>query len=195
MELADLEERVKDDLLDIIERCKVIQRTESQYGDLLNQVQAAKAALAQAELTWATVNSELGPRRQRAEQDLAKARVTRTVLISKARDLTVELIEAKQRFYRFRLNRLRHAWITYSEAVSKYGKCEADLYGTLARSFGELRKRLSGSSATDGGDPSAETGEAVGRAASAAYVGPVKAVAFRNPFEISEDFASEPKSS
>jgi hypothetical protein len=198
MAFADLEERAKDDLLDIIERYKVIQRIEAQYSDLLNQVQSAKATLVQAEMTWATVNSDLGPRRQKAEQDLAKARIIRTDLITKARDLTVELIEAKRRFYRFRLNRLRHAWITYSEALSKYGKTEAELYGTLARSFADLRKRLNGSSVTDGGDANVKLGEftdAVDGIAAMADSAPLKAGAFRNPFDILDDFVPDSRSS
>jgi hypothetical protein len=182
MEFADLEERTKDDLLDIIERYKVIQRMEAQYSDLLNQVQAAKAALAQAELTWATVSSELGPRRQKAEDELSKAKVTRTDLISRARDLTIQLIEAKQRFGRFRLNRLRHAWETYSDALSRYGKSEANLYDALARAFAELRKRVPGS--PDGNDGTVgdakDTAEVL---AAPVDVGPVKAAAFRNPFD------------
>jgi hypothetical protein len=187
LEFADLEERVKDDLLDIIERYKVIQRTESQYSELLNQVQTAKAALAQAELTWATVSSELGPRRQKAEDDLTKAKVTRSSLILKARDLTIQLIEAKQRFYRFRLNRLRHAWITYSEALSKYGKGEGDLYGTLARSFGELRKRVKVPSSSDNSEGSPKTEGTSETLTTPADIVPVKTVVFRNPFDAADE--------
>jgi hypothetical protein len=186
MEFADLEERAKDDLLDIIERHKVIQRTEAQYSDLLNQVQSAKAALVQAELTWATVNSELGPRCQKAEQDLSKAKVIRTALIVKARDLTVQLIEAKQRFYRFRLNRLRHAWITYTDALSKYEKSEAELYGILAKSFGDLMKKLNGSNVSDD-TKMGELKDVADGSMSITDISSMKAIAFRNPFDIADD--------
>jgi hypothetical protein len=142
LEFANFEERVKDDLQDIIERYKVIQRTDAHYGDVLSQVQAAKAALTQAELIWATVKSELGPRRQKAELDLERAKTAKTDLVLKARDLTIQLIEAKERFRRFRLNRLRHAWVTYADALSRYGRSEGELYGSFAKGVAEMRGRM-----------------------------------------------------
>jgi hypothetical protein len=197
LEFADSEERAKDDLQDIIERHKVIQRIESQYGQVLNQVQAAKTAVAQAELTYSTVNSELGPHRQKAEQDLAKAQVDKREIILRARDLTDRLIEAKERFAKFRLNRLRHAWITYSEALSKYGRVESNLYGALSRSVADLRKRLNGEVVHM---ESAEGSAKLGEAKDAAEIGSddgydgdlaLKAVAFWNPFDVPDEVLAD----
>jgi multidrug efflux pump subunit AcrA (membrane-fusion protein) len=182
LDFANLEERVKDDLQDIIERYKVIQRIDAQYGELLSQVQAAKAALTQAELTLSTVNSELGPRRQKAEQELARAKTAKADLIVKARDLTVQLIEAKERFNKFRLNRLRHAWVTYADALSQYGKQGAELYGVLAKGFAEMRGRLI-EPPTSPGDGNGHEREATdARASPGAAPLPVRAP-IQNPFE------------
>jgi hypothetical protein len=175
-QFALVEERLRDDLLDIVERAKIVQRVQDEYTQSLEQLQTAKTALTQAHMLLMTLKDESGVRRQKAEQDFALATSDKRDKVLKAQSVTRQLLNLKKKFATFRLNRLRHGWAVYSEALTQCGRIEAEAYGAMAASLVDIRRRIGDLAGPVGGD-AAEVVDVV------AQPGTAKVADFPNPFE------------
>lgn len=134
-EFALAEERFKDDLLDIVERYKVVQQHQSEYQELLRALADANTAINHAKLTITTDQTQADA--------VESASSLKKELLLKAKQKTQELIEEKQKFSKFKMNRLAHAWQYYSSALENYGSKGAEYYESMTRAFTGVRKQIS----------------------------------------------------
>lgn len=137
-EFALAEERFKDDLLDIVERYRVIQRHQNEYSEILQTLHDTNMAINHAKIGAATEQTQI-----QADEAIASAKAFRIQLICSAKQKTKDLIEEKQKFARFKVNRLTHAWQQYSSALQIYGTKGAAEYERMATAFTDIRKQIS----------------------------------------------------
>ena len=143
-ELSQSEKRCRDDLNDIIERYKVIREHEIQQKEAVTAVENAKNRLKNAKIAYHNElnNNKISTKLKLAEEEVNKAKKERVNAIEYAKELTINLIEEKKKFAKFKLNRLRHGYKTYANAIVDCTKKEIDIYKQLANNFSEARSQI-----------------------------------------------------
>jgi hypothetical protein len=136
LNFALCEERLKDDLTDVVERFKVVSKRQAELNQALGDLQAIKSTLVQLQAQAASSDS------QKHCVDLLKAKFQKTELVEKCKDLTRGLIDMKKKFLTFRLNRVRHGWQTYAGGLSDYGKKQEQLFHAVLSAFVDIRRLL-----------------------------------------------------
>ncbi|KAK8889387.1 hypothetical protein M9Y10_034133 [Tritrichomonas musculus] len=150
-DLLQNEIRCREDFNDVIERYKAIQRLQRQQEEAIAAVDKALAKLKDANIFYQTElnNNKLGSRLKQAEDAVSKAKKARSTAINTAKKLTIQLIEEKKKFNKFKLNRIRHGCQTYSSSVADAAQKEAELYQQIANNFAEARKQIETTSLMD----------------------------------------------
>lgn len=138
--LSQCERRFKEDLQDIIERYAVVMRIKKSYDDAILEIEKHKNAVKEIETSLQL--SESKTHKQKLIDNLQTAKVNRNESIQRAIELTKELIDAKKRFERFKVNRLKHGWKVYAEQLYKSSISEYDLYQSISNSLADVRSRI-----------------------------------------------------
>ncbi|KAH0792872.1 hypothetical protein GPJ56_003136 [Histomonas meleagridis] len=133
------EMRFKDDMLDIVERYRVITKLEKAYTDSIAEIERTKNLVQEIETS---IQLESGSQKQKLLESLQNAKLSRNNAISNAKKVTKKLIQAKRKFSKFKVNRLRHGWRTYSEALRVCAEQQEDLYQSIISSLADIRSRI-----------------------------------------------------
>jgi prophage DNA circulation protein len=136
LNFALCEERLKDDLTDVIERYKVVSKKQAELNQAVADLQNAKSTLVQLQAQATSSDS------QKHNVDLLKVKFQKSELVEKCKNLTRGLIDMKKKFLAFRLNRVRHGWQTYAGGLSDYGKKQEQLFHAVVSAFVDIRRLL-----------------------------------------------------
>ena len=138
--LSASELRFKEDLQDIVERYSVVLRIKKNYDDIILEIEKFKNTVKEIETLLQL--SECNTQKQKLIDNLKIAKANRNESIKQAIEITKELIEAKKRFEKFMINRIKHGWKVYSEQLYKTSITEYDLYQSISNSLADVRVRI-----------------------------------------------------
>ena len=138
------EERLKDDLKDLLERRKVIKKLEIEYDSAIQSFEQAKVNFNQAkmDLQYEYDQKTTGKILQDAEERYRICKQDRISSLSAAKEATQTLIEQKKKFERFMVNRVKHGFLLYSTEIERCSKEQFQLYTQMSEAFSELRKKI-----------------------------------------------------
>ena len=138
------EERLKDDLKDLVERRKVIRKLEIEYDSSLQSFEQAKTNYneAKSNLQYLYDQRTTGKILQDAEETYNKCKEDRINSLNSAKEAAQKLIQEKQKFEVFMVNRVKHGFDLYSTEIEKSSLEQSELYAQIAQSFSELRPQI-----------------------------------------------------
>ena len=141
LKLARAEHRCSEDLRDISERFLVIERINNEYIQLKESYQTASNNLI------AALADELAEKEQ-PNYDKIRAKIEASIVKAKADKNTAneflkrkinELIEAKDKYNKFKARRLKSAWQTLAEGLDAFAQSENTLYEELKEKLEKLK--------------------------------------------------------
>ena len=138
------EERLKDDLKDLVERRKVIRKLEIDYDSALQSFEQAKTNYneAKSNLQYLYDQRTTGKILQDAEDKYNACKEDRIKSLTAAKETAQKLLDQKQKFEIFTINRIKHGFNLYSTEIEKSSLEQAELYSQIAQSFSELRGQI-----------------------------------------------------
>jgi hypothetical protein len=133
--------RVSNDIRDLAERFRVIDRVSEQRKSAARALESASAKLTQYEDEVAAESKRKDYNLKRAEMQLAKLRATKKEALIRARDLTVLLIQERKKFSAFVFRRTRHAYVHLGATLTRYSSLELAI---LIKTIEALQKARAG---------------------------------------------------
>jgi hypothetical protein len=133
--------RNAEDFRDVFERFEVVYQASTQYTERKAAFREAAAALdatgkkikaEEGKPTWPRVQSKL------VHQE-AKEKMNREVALGRYKDILQRFIDAKIRYNRFKVSRMRHGWVLYAQALRTASKAEVDVFGRVRVLLEEMR--------------------------------------------------------
>ena len=138
------EKRLKEDLNDILERRKVVLRIENEYKNALEQLEQSKIEYqdAKMQLQYEYDQGTKGKQLELVENYYAEAKSNRIKCFEAAKEATRKLIDAKNKFSKFLVNRTKHGFEQYGKEIGSCASEKAELYSQMSQSFSELRRNI-----------------------------------------------------
>ena len=139
--IANLEIRCSEDLKDVVERFRVVERVSSEQFQAMKTVDEYTNKLIEAESKKNI--AKLQPRYEEIESKLlaniSNIRFARKVSLENAKIKTLELIEVQKKYNAFKLKRQIQAWSNFAKSMkSEYDKLSL-LFEQLAHTAASLR--------------------------------------------------------
>jgi hypothetical protein len=141
-QLADSELRAAEDLQDVIERYDVIFRCNEVYSDTMSVY-----SLACLELNAAIADDREGSEKPnysgakyKLKAAIEKAKLEKRLAIAPFRAAVARMIEMRERYAKFRVRRMDHAWQTFARATSVWADAEKRFFRQLRDTLAEWRK-------------------------------------------------------
>jgi hypothetical protein len=140
-DIAAAKLRVSNDIRDIVERYRVVERISDQRRSAGKALESSKAKLNEYEDEVAAESKRKDYNMKRAELNLAKLRAAKKAALIRARDLTVRLIGEQKKFANFVFRRTREAYARFGATLSR--DCPLEL-AILMKLIDALQKARSG---------------------------------------------------
>jgi hypothetical protein len=136
---AAAHERVSEDLRDIAERHRVIERVTSERAAAAKSLDSAKQKIIDLEEQIALARARKDFNEARFESQMAKLQAAKKAALLRARDVTVALIGQRQKFTRFAFRRLREAFTRLGESLGQTTDAELRIAAKLLEGLRQAR--------------------------------------------------------
>jgi hypothetical protein len=140
-DIAATKLRVSNDIRDLVERYRVVERITDHRKSAIKALESAKSKLSAYEDEVSVESKRKDYNLKRAELNLAKLRIAKKEALIRARDLTALLIEQRRRFSRFLFRRTREAYVRYGEMLVRDSPLELAI---LEKTIEALQKARAG---------------------------------------------------
>jgi hypothetical protein len=140
-DVATAKLRISNDIRDLAERFRVIDRVMEHRKSARRALESATAKLSEYEDEVAIESKRKDYNLKRAEGQLAKLRAAKKEALIRARDLTVLLIEERRKFSRFVFRRTQQAYVRLGTTLTRDSSLELAI---LIKTIEALQKARSG---------------------------------------------------
>jgi hypothetical protein len=134
-ELADKEERSSEDFRDCIERFQVVFRVREEYDMRKEQYMEStmKLEAAHKRIEAESVKPGYEKRQAKLEVTLQEAKQDKVDWLRRYKRKTIQIINVKNEYNKFKVRRIRHGWLLYSDAMKEAAQQEMDVLIRIRR--------------------------------------------------------------
>jgi hypothetical protein len=131
--------RISNDVRDLVERYRVVERVTDQRKSAATALESAKAKLSESEDEVAAESKRKDYNLKKAEANLAKLRIVKKEALIRARDLTVLLIQERKKFSSFVFRRTRDAYTRLGATFTRDSPLELAILMRLIEALQKAR--------------------------------------------------------